>query len=85
MSIFEQLGRFLEHGSEVLREVSLLVKDSREALAVARPALESMPALVEETRGLVAETREAVRVLSPLARLGVRVLEAEAARIVPPT
>ena len=84
MVIFEQIGRFLDHGTSVLGQVSELLQESRAALAEARPALDTLPSLVNETRALVVATRSTMSTLSPLlvdcARQTARLLEAEAAR-----
>jgi hypothetical protein len=84
MAIFEQLGRFLDHGTTVLGQVSELLQEAREALVVARPALDELPAIASETRALVVETRSTMQVLSPLlidgARKTLLLVEAEVAR-----
>lgn len=66
MSVWRELGRFLERSTPLLEEAVRSLQETRELLAGLKPTVEALPALVRETHGLVVDVRALVRELSPL-------------------
>ncbi|HEX5059701.1 MAG TPA: hypothetical protein VFV99_10095 [Kofleriaceae bacterium] len=66
MSVWKELGRFLERGTPLLEEAVKSLQDTRALLALLRPTVEALPDLVSDTRGLVGDARALLRELSPL-------------------
>jgi hypothetical protein len=66
MSVWKQLGQFLEHSTPLLQEGLASLKDTRALLASLKPTVDALPELVRETQGLVVDARSLLRELSPM-------------------
>lgn len=66
MSVWRELGRFLERGTPLLEEGLKSLKATNELLVALRPTVEAMPELVAETHRLVVDVRALVKELGPL-------------------
>ena len=66
MSVWKELGRFLEHSTPLLQEGLASLKDTRGLLASLKPTVDALPELVRETQGLVVDARSLLREVSPL-------------------
>lgn len=66
MSVWKELGRFLERSTPLLEEALKSLQDTRTILASLRPTLDALPELVRETHGLVTDARALLRELSPI-------------------
>ncbi len=65
MSVWKELGRFLERSTPLLEEALKSLQDTRTLLASLKPTIEALPELVRETHGLVTDARALLRELSP--------------------
>ncbi len=66
MSVWRELGRFLERATPLLEEAVRSLQETRELLSGLKPTVDALPVLVRETHGLVVDVRALVRELSPL-------------------
>ena len=57
MSVWKELGRFLERGTPLLEEGLKSLQATNALLAALRPAADAAPELIRETHKLVVDTR----------------------------
>jgi hypothetical protein len=66
MSVWKELGRFLESGTPLLEEGLKSLKATNELLEGLRPTVEATPELVRETHRLVVDARGLLKELAPV-------------------
>ena len=66
MSVWKELGRFLEHSTPLLDEGLKSLKATNELLAALRPTVDATPELVRETHRLVVDARALLKDLAPV-------------------
>lgn len=66
MSVWKELGRFLERSTPLLEEGLKSLKATNDLIVALRPTVEATPELVRETHRLVVDARALLKDLGPV-------------------